>query len=94
MSIKPLDPHTITFEESLDLYAAKLQKDADKNIAEFKNGIKILNGPYGPYITDGKKNARIAKDVDPTGITEAEAKKLLAAAPAKKRAFRRKTAAK
>lgn len=94
VSIKPLDPHTITFEESLDLYAAKLQKDADKNIAEFKNGIKILNGPYGPYITDGKKNARIAKDVDPTGITEAEAKKLLAAAPAKKRAFRRKTAAK
>ena len=92
VSIKPLDPHTITLEESLDLYAAKLQKDADKNIAEFKSGLKILNGPYGPYITDGKKNARIAKDVDPKGITEAEAKKLLAAAPAKKRSFRKKKA--
>lgn len=92
VSIKPLDPHTITLEEALDLYAAKLQKDADKNISEFKSGIKVLNGPYGPYITDGKKNARIAKDVDPKTITEAEAKKLLAAAPAKKRAFKRKKA--
>lgn len=92
VSIKPLDPHTITFEEALDLYAAKLQKDADKHINEFKSGIKILNGPYGPYITDGKKNARIAKDTDPKSITEAEAKKLLAAAPAKKRAFKRKKA--
>ncbi len=89
VSIKPLDPYTITLEEALDLYAVKLQKDADKNIKEFK-GLKILNGPYGPYITDGKKNARIAKGVDPHAITEAEAKKLLAAAPAKKRAFRRK----
>ena len=44
----------------------------------------MLNGPYGPYITDGKKNARIAKDVDPTTITEDEAKKILAAAPTKK----------
>ncbi|MDL2342363.1 MAG: type I DNA topoisomerase [Patescibacteria group bacterium] len=92
VSIKPLDPHTITLEEALDLYAAKLQKDADKHINEFKNGLKVLNGPYGPYITDGKKNARIAKDVDPKTITEAEAKKLLAAAPAKKRTFRRKKA--
>ncbi|MBC7707958.1 type I DNA topoisomerase [Polaromonas sp.] len=92
VSIKPLDPHTITLEEALDLYAAKLQKDADKNITEFKSGLMILNGPYGPYITDGKKNARIAKDVDPKSITEAEAKKLLAAAPAKKRSFKRKKA--
>ena len=92
VSIKPLDPHTITMEEAMDLYAAKLQKDADKNIAEFASGLKILNGPYGPYITDGKKNARIAKDIDPKSITEAAAKKLLAAAPAKKRSFKRKKA--
>ncbi len=90
VSIKPLDPQTITLEEALELYAEKLAKDAAKHINEFPSGLKVLNGPYGPYITDGKKNARIAKDVDPTKITEAEAKKLLAAAPAKKRGgFRR-----
>ncbi len=90
VSIKPLDPHTITLEESLQLYADKLQKDADKYINEFASGIKIVNGPYGPYITDGKKNAKIPKETDPKSISEAEAKKMLAAAPAKKRFARKR----
>lgn len=90
VSIKPLDPHTITEAEARELYAAKLKKDAEKHINEFDSGIKILNGPYGPYVTDGKKNARIAKDVDPKKLTEQEAKALLDAAPAKK-AYRRRT---
>jgi DNA topoisomerase-1 len=91
VSIKPLDPRTITEEEARALYVEKLAKDAAKHINEFASGIKILNGPYGPYITDGKKNARIAKDLDPAKITEAEATKILKEAPAKKRGFRRKT---
>lgn len=90
VSIKPLDPHDVTEEQARKLYSEKLAKDAAKHIAEFAGGIKVLNGPYGPYITDGKKNARIAKDTDPTTITEEQAKALLAAAPAKKRGFRRK----
>lgn len=86
VSIKPLDPREITEAEARELYTAKLAKDAAKNIKEFAaSGIKILNGPYGPYITDGKKNARIAKDQDPAKLTEVEAKKILAEAPAKKR---------
>ncbi len=93
VSIKPIDPNVITLEEALDLYQKKLEKDAAKNIQEFsKSGIKILNGPYGPYITDGKKNARIAKEIDPAKITESEAKKLLSKAPAKSRRFKRKKA--
>ncbi len=94
VSIKPLDPRTITEPEAQKLYEEKLAKDAAKNINEFPSGIKVLNGPYGPYITDGKKNARIAKDQDPAKITEAEAQKLLKEAPAKKRGFRRKKATK
>jgi DNA topoisomerase-1 len=44
-------------------------------------------------VTDGKKNARIAKDVDPATLTEKDAKELLAKAPAKGkgRFARRKT---
>jgi DNA topoisomerase-1 len=91
VSIKPLDPHTITLDEALELYAAKLKAEAEKNIADFGDGIKVLNGRYGPYITDGKKNAKIPKDADPKKITHEEAKKLLKDAPAaKKRTFRRK----
>ncbi|HXE10320.1 MAG TPA: topoisomerase C-terminal repeat-containing protein, partial [Verrucomicrobiae bacterium] len=85
VSIKPLDPQIITEDEARELYEAKLAKDAAKHIKEFKSGLKILNGPYGPYITDGKKNARISKEQDPAALTEEEAKKLLAAAPAKRR---------
>ena len=89
VSIKPHDPLTISEAEARDLYAKKLEQIANKNIAEFPSGIKILNGPYGPYITDGKKNARIPKDTDPKKLTEKDAKAMLDAAPAKK-AFRRR----
>ena len=93
VSIKPLDPHTITLEEAKELYAAKLKSEAEKNIADFGDGIKVLNGRFGPYITDGKKNAKIPKDTDPKTITHEQAKELLAAAPvkkARKRVVRRK----
>lgn len=91
VSIKPLDPHTITEKEARDLYVAKLKSEAEKNISDFGDGIKVLNGRYGPYITDGKKNAKIPKDQKPEEITHEQAKKLLADAPTtKKRSFTRR----
>ncbi|HEY1645802.1 MAG TPA: topoisomerase C-terminal repeat-containing protein, partial [Candidatus Saccharimonadales bacterium] len=78
ISIKELDPLTITEKEARDVYQEQLKKIAARNIQEFKGGIKILNGPYGPYVTDGKKNVRLSKEVDPEKLTEAEAKVLLA----------------
>jgi DNA topoisomerase I len=94
VSIKPHDPMKITEEEARELYAAKLQKEAEKHIKTFKNSIQILNGPYGPYLTDGKKNVRIAKTQDPLTITEAEAKDMIAKAPTKKKRFVRRAAKK
>lgn len=94
VSIKPHDPHTITLEEAKELHAAKLKSEAEKNIADFGDGIKILNGRWGAYITDGKKNAKIPKDTEPASITHEQAKELLAKAPAKKarkRIVRRKS---
>lgn len=90
VSIKPLDPHTITEAEARKLYAAKLKSEAEKNIADFGDGIKVLNGRYGPYITDGEKNAKIPKDDDPKKVTHEQAKKLLAAAPVGKKRFPRR----
>jgi DNA topoisomerase-1 len=89
VSIKGIDPMKIGEAESRKLYAEKLKKDAAKHIAEFSGGLKILNGPYGPYVTDGKKNARIDKKIDPKTLKEADAKKILAEAPAKRRFPRR-----
>lgn len=90
VSIKGYDPFKITEDEARELYTAKQQQEKDKNIAEFKGGIKILNGPYGPYVTNGKKNARIPKTTDATKLSEAEAKALLDKAPAKKKRFVRR----
>lgn len=92
VSIKPLDPMKITLEEALEFYAKKLEQEANKYIQKFPSGINVVNGPYGPYVTDGKKNARLAKTVDATLLTEAEAKDLIEKAPAKgkKRFVKRK----
>jgi DNA topoisomerase-1 len=92
VSIKPYDPHDITLEQALELYDAKLKAEAEKNIADFGDGTKVLNGRYGPYITDGTKNAKIPKDTDPTSITHEQALELLKEAkPAKKPRARRIT---
>ena len=93
VSIKPLDPHTITLEESLELYAAKLKAEAEKNISDFGDGVKVLNGRYGPYITDGTKNAKIPKDTDPKSITHEQAIQMIADAPEAKGRFARKKTA-
>jgi DNA topoisomerase-1 len=82
VSIKPLDPHDITLGQAQELYAAKLKSEAEKNITDFGDGIKVLNGRYGPYITDGKKNAKIPKDQKPEEITHDQAKQMIAEAPA------------
>jgi len=90
VSIKDEDPRTITLEKALELYAAKLKAEAEKNIADFGDGIKVLNGRFGPYVTDGKKNAKIPKDVDPKKLTHDNAKKLLAEAPEGRKRFSRR----
>lgn len=93
VSLKEDDPREITETKARELYAEKLKVEAEKNIADFGDGIKVLKGRYGPYITDGKKNAKIPKDTKPTSITHEQAKKLLTEAPAKtaKRHFTRRT---
>ena len=84
-SLKPEDdPYTIELPRALQLVQEKLEAIANRIILDFGNGVQVLNGRYGPYITDGEKNARIPKDRDPKTLTEAECAELLAAAPVKK----------
>ena len=96
VSIKPFDPQTITLPEALELYAAKLKAEAEKNIADFGDGIKVLNGRFGAYVTDGSKNVKIPKGTDPKTITHEQATEMIKGAPAatKRRIVKRKTAKK
>src|SRR5690606_11190180 len=47
-------------------------------IKEFEGSdIQVLNGRYGPYISDGRLNARMPKDREPASLTLEEVTKLL-----------------
>jgi DNA topoisomerase-1 len=100
VSIKDDDPYTITLDRALELVAAKKEADANKVILTFPGSeIQVLNGFYGPYITNGKKNAKIPKDREPASLTLQECEELIAAAPerrsrAKKKSVKKKAAKK
>ena len=85
------DPYTIELPRALELIEEKKIADANRIILDFEEeGIQILNGRYGPYITDKVKNARVPKDRDPKSLTLEECQELLAAAPARGRRSKKK----
>ena len=82
VSIKDDDPYTVELPRALELIKAKEELDANRIIVDFPDaGIQVLNGRYGPYITDRVKNAKIPKDRDPKSLTLDECKELIKAAP-------------
>ena len=90
------DPYTVTLERALELVDEKKKADVEKQIKLFEEeGISILNGRYGPYVTNGKKNAKVPKDVEPISLSLEESVALLEAAPARgARRGKKKTRAK
>jgi len=91
LSIQNDDPHTISLDRALELVAEHRLKEASRVIKDFEEqGIQVLNGRYGPYITDGHKNAKIPKDQEPSQLTLEQCETLIAAAPLKKKGARKK----
>ena len=97
VTLKGFEPLAVTIDEAWPLVVEKLQKDAEKLIARYDE-IEILNGRWGPYVSDGDKNVRIPKDTDPLSYSKDDLVKMLKDAPAKKggrkKAPAKKTAAK
>jgi len=60
---KEMDPYTVELEEVAPLIEEKRKAAAESTIKVFeKEKIKILKGPYGPYIKQGLRNYKIPKD--------------------------------
>lgn len=80
--MKDFDPYTISLEEALPLYQAKV----DSIIADFGE-IMIINGAYGPYIKGPgrRNNVKVPKELDPKTITVEQAKEMLENKPKKAR---------
>src|SRR5690606_31056316 len=82
VSIRGEDPYTITLERALEMIEEKRIADANRIIRDFPEaGIQVLNGRYGPYVTNRSKNAKIPKGTEPASLTLEECEALLAAAP-------------
>jgi DNA topoisomerase-1 len=85
------DPYTIQLPRALELIEAKKVEDANRIIQDFDDeGIQVLNGRYGPYVTDKAKNARVPKDRDPASLSLEECIELLANAPTRGRRGKKK----
>jgi DNA topoisomerase-1 len=95
VSMKDDDPYTVELPRALELIAEKILADANRTILDFEeHGIQVLNGRYGPYITNKEKNARVPKDREPKSLSLEECVELLAAAPVRGRRGGKKTAKK
>ncbi|MEJ2515436.1 MAG: DNA topoisomerase I [Gammaproteobacteria bacterium] len=89
------DPYTIELDRALEIVREKEASEAKRLIREFpEEGIRILKGRFGPYVTDTKRRrAAVPKGEDPAALTLEAARKLLDEAPSKKKA-RKKAAGK
>lgn len=78
--MKDFDPYTVTLEEALPLYQAKV----DSIIADWGE-IMIINGAYGPYVKGPgrRNNVKVPKETDPKTITKEQAEEMLANKPKK-----------
>ncbi len=83
---KDVDPAVVELAQAVDMLknAKELKKKAAEPIKTFgkdpESGATVLvkDGRYGPYVTDGKTNASLKKDMSPETITEEQAFELLA----------------
>jgi len=101
------DPYTIDLARAVFLIEEKEEIARNRIIKEFDGSdIQVLNGRFGPYISDGKLNGKIPKDREPASLTFDEVTKLLEEtgkpvrkgfgkkAPAKKAAVKKEAAPK
>jgi DNA topoisomerase-1 len=103
VSLKDVDPHTVELPYALELVAAKKQADLDRILRTWEDSdVQIVKGRWGPFITDGKKNARMPKEREVESMTLEECLAAIEAAPdkrrgkkaAKKKAAKKRTAKK
>lgn len=73
------DPYTIDLARAVFLIEEKEEIARNRVIKEFDGSdIQVLNGRFGPYISDGKLNGNIPKDREPASLTFEEVQQLLA----------------
>lgn len=88
-----VDPMAITLPEAIELVKKRREEDERKHIKHFEEepGMEILNGKFGPYISYGKKNYGLPKELQAKAaeLTYEQCVEIINNAPATK-GYRRK----
>ncbi len=72
------DPYTIDLDRAVFLIEQKEEIARNRILLEWEGSdVQVLNGRFGPYISDGKLNGKIPKDREPKSLTLEEATQLL-----------------
>jgi DNA topoisomerase-1 len=72
------DPYTIDLARAVFLVEEKEEIARNRIIKAFDGSdIQVLNGRFGPYISDGRLNGKIPKDREPASLTLEEVVRLL-----------------
>jgi DNA topoisomerase-1 len=72
------DPYTIDLARAVFLIEEKEEIARNRVIKEFEGSdVQVLNGRFGPYLSDGKLNGKIPKDREPASLTLEEVIKLM-----------------
>ena len=73
------DPYKIDLARAVFLVDEKEEIARNRIIKEFPGSdIQVLNGRFGPYLSDGKLNGKIPKDREPASLSLEEVQQLMA----------------
>jgi len=73
------DPYTIDLARAVFLIEEKEEIARNRIIKQWdESEIQVLNGRFGPYLSDGKFNGKIPKDREPASLTLEEAQQFMA----------------
>lgn len=79
------EPGTITLETAIERINEKREIEKKRKIKEFDNGVQILNGRFGPYISFNKENYKIPKGQEADKLTLEETMAIIAGGSSKKK---------
>lgn len=83
------DPGTITLDTAILRINEKRESDRNKLIKAFDNGVQVLNGRFGPYISFNKANYKIPKTLKAEELTLEKCMELIEKEGVKKPASRK-----
>ncbi len=87
VTLREHDPLHITLDEAVAVLRADDEARARRIIVHYpEQGVSVLRGRFGPYVTDGERRVRVPADRTPEALSAEDCARLLEAAPLRRAA--------